>query len=98
VRAYARLERYLRLIGIRPNPQDTPEERRRKIVKIIPKADKPVSAITRLYIAERYGVKRKNPGKEIAQSEAVDQAWAEARASIMGKWLDRFRFWKRKEK
>jgi transglutaminase-like putative cysteine protease len=97
VRAYARLERYLRLIGIRPNPQDTPEERRKKVVKIIPKADKPVSAITRLYVAERYGLKRKNPAKEVAQSEAVDQAWAEARASIIGKWLDKFRFWKRKE-
>ncbi len=95
VRAYARLERYLRLIGIRPNPQDTPEERRRRIVKILPKADKPVSAITRLYTAERYGVKRKNPAKEVSQNEAVDQAWAEARANIIGKWLNKFRFWKR---
>jgi len=96
VRAYARLERYLRLIGIRPNPQDTPEEKRKRVVKILPKADKPVSAITRLYTAERYGIKRKNPAKEVSQNEAVDQAWAEARANIIGKWLDKFRFWKRK--
>jgi transglutaminase-like putative cysteine protease len=95
VRAYARLERYLHLIGIRPQPQDTPEERRRRIVKILPKADKPVSAITRLYTAERYGVKRKNPAKEVSQNEAVDQAWAEARANIIGKWLNKFRFWRR---
>jgi transglutaminase-like putative cysteine protease len=95
VRAYARLDRYLRLIGIRANPQDTPEERRRRVVKILPKADKPVSAITRLYTAERYGVKRKNPAKELSQNEAVDQAWAEARANIIGKWLNKFRFWKR---
>lgn len=98
VRAYARLERYLRLIGIRPNPQDTPDERRVKIVKIIPKADKPVSAITRLYVTERYGLKRRNPAREAAQNEVAEQAWAEARAKIMSKWLDRFRFWKRNKK
>jgi transglutaminase-like putative cysteine protease len=86
-RAYARLERYLTLIGLRLGEQQTPEERRRKIIKELPQAaEPPVTAITRLYSAERYGPKK--APKE--QSEIADRAWVDTRGNILKRWLRKF--------
>lgn len=94
-RAYARLERYVPLIGIHPRPQQTPEERRRTVVTKLPVIEPPVSAITTLYSSERYG-----PPRDEAEAKAVtdvaNDAWADAREGIIGRFLRRlFMPWKR---
>ncbi len=87
-RAYARLERYLGLIGIRPRPQQTPEERRRMVAGALPVVEPPVTAITALYSSERYGPPR--PDDEAALVESVaGEAWADAREGIIRRWLRR---------
>lgn len=87
VRAYARLERYLGLIGIRVNPQQTPEERRQRIVQDLPAAEPPVTAITSLYTAERYG--RKPSTETTPEGRAADKAWTDARGNILQRFLRR---------
>jgi transglutaminase-like putative cysteine protease len=86
-RAYARLERYVNLIGIRLSAEQTPEERRRRIIKVVPKAEPPVTAITRLYSAERYGP-RSRPVTD--KPDTADRAWLDTRKSILKRWLRRF--------
>jgi transglutaminase-like putative cysteine protease len=87
-RAYARLERYVGLLGIRLQPQQTPEERRRRIARDLPRAERPVTAITRLYTAERYG---RSPASSEAtpNGQAADQAWSDARGTILQRFLRR---------
>ena len=95
-RAYARLERYLGLVGIRLATQDTPEERRQHIVTQLPQAERPVTAITRLYTVERYGAaQRRLPTEDHRSYEVADQAWLDARGSIIKRWLRRFTPWRR---
>lgn len=91
-RAYARLERYIPIIGIRPTPEQTPNERAQRIVREIPLAEPPVNAITRLYTSERYG----RPVDDASlQNETADRAWTDARENIVKRWLRRvFVFWK----
>lgn len=93
-RAYARLERYIRLIGIRVQPQQTPEERRQRIVRELPVVEPPVTAITNLYSAERYG--RRNRGESSRQDKVADKAWSDARGNILQRYLRRiFMPWKK---
>ncbi len=94
-RAYARLERYVGLIGIRLGSQETPEERRRTIVRQLPQAERPVTAITRLYTTEKYSNRSQNPTQEQRTLDIVDQAWPDARSSILGRWARRFTPWRR---
>lgn len=94
-RAYARLERYLGLIGIRFGSQETPEERRRQITRNLPKAERPVTAITRLYMTERYGPGAKHPAEAQRQSDIVEEAWPDARSSILQRWARRLIPWLR---
>ncbi|MBZ0284505.1 MAG: DUF3488 and transglutaminase-like domain-containing protein [Anaerolineae bacterium] len=89
-RAYARLERYLSLIGIHLGQQQTPDERRRQIVRAIPKAEPPVTAITRMYTAERYGPGAQTPLETELQSEMADEAWSDTRGAILRRFLRRF--------
>jgi transglutaminase-like putative cysteine protease len=97
-RAYARLERYLRLIGLRFGQQQTPEERRQRIVRAIPKAEPPVSAITRMYTAERYGPADKQSARAMdMQADSADAAWKDARTNILTRWLRRLLPWRRGE-
>lgn len=98
IRAYARLERYLGLIGLRLNRQQTPEERRRVIVRALPKAEPPVSAITQMYTVERYSSYRsQTPQEAELQAEMADEAWSDARASILQRLL-RLRWpWRRRQ-
>lgn len=85
-RAYARLERYVPIIGIRVKPQQTPNERAQIIAHDLPLAEPPVSAITRLYTSERYG---RPAGDSSLRHETADQAWTDARSTILGRWLRR---------
>jgi transglutaminase-like putative cysteine protease len=94
-RAYARLERYIGLIGIRLGDEETTEERRRHIIRAIPKAQRPVTAITRLYTTERYGPRNPNPNREARRTEAAEEAWIDARSNILRRWARKFRFWRR---
>ncbi|MFW5692424.1 MAG: transglutaminase TgpA family protein, partial [Chloroflexota bacterium] len=96
-RAYARLERYLGLIGLRLRPDETTEERRRRIIQVIPQAQRPINAITRLYTVERYNREEPNPSREQQKNETVDSAWVDARSNILRRWLRRFRFWSRSD-
>jgi hypothetical protein len=95
-RAYARLERYLRLIGIHLNSQQTPEERRQRVVRALPKAEPPVTAITRMYTAERYGRGARNIRESELQSEIADEAWTDTRTSILRRYLRRLFPWGRR--
>jgi transglutaminase-like putative cysteine protease len=95
-RAYARLERYLKLLGITFLAQQTPEERRRRIMRDLPGAERPVTAITRLYMTERYGPD--NTVTSARQSDTADKAWGEARSSILKRMLRRLQFWRREDR
>lgn len=94
-RAYARLERYLGLIGLRFGPQLTPEERRRETMRHLPGAERPVTSITRLYAAERYG-RTDQVNNDTARDQA-ETAWSDARSSILRRWRVKFMFWKRRD-
>ncbi len=89
-RAYLRLERYMGLIGVRHRPQETPEERRDIMVQKLPPAERPVTAITRLYGRERYGKPETIDMQEGRNSRIADNAWSEARRTIVQRWLRRF--------
>lgn len=92
-RAYARLERYMPLIGMRPKPEQTPEERGQEIVREIPMAEPPVRAITRLYTSERYG---RRPADATPQNQTAERAWVDVRGNILKRWLRRiFKPWER---
>lgn len=95
-RAYARLERYLRLVGIHLKPEQTPEERRKTIVRDLPAAEPSVTAITRMYITERYGPNRRPATQDTPQGQVADRAWSDARGSIIQRLLRRvFMPWRR---
>ena len=97
VRAYARLERYLGLIGIHLRPEQTPDERRNTIVEGLPSAEPAVTAITRMYINERYGPNRTPSTPDTPQGQVADHAWTDARGNILQRFLRRtFMPWKRK--
>lgn len=89
-RAFARLERYIRLIGIRPHPAQTPDEKRRDIISKLPNAERPVNAITKLYTAERYGASSRPTFDSGRNSQIAEQAWPDARWEILKRWLRRF--------
>jgi hypothetical protein len=95
VRAYARLIRFLPLIGIRPAPEATPEERRAAIVRDLPAAEPPVTALTRLYSNERYAPPQSR-GDEEVREDIAERAWADARGSILRRWLRRLLPWGRR--
>lgn len=88
-RAYARLERYLGLIGIQLKPEQTPNERRQRIIRDLPAAEPSVTAIMRMYIQERYGPNRKASTPETPQGQVADRAWTDARGNILQRWLRR---------
>jgi transglutaminase-like putative cysteine protease len=94
-RAYARLERYVGLLGIHLRSEETPEERRRHIVRDLPSAERPVTAITRLYTTERYGPGLRHPAEAQRNMEVAEHAWSTARGNILQRWLRRFVPWLR---
>ncbi|MBZ0300931.1 MAG: DUF3488 and transglutaminase-like domain-containing protein [Anaerolineae bacterium] len=89
-RAYARLERYIPLIGLRFGDNQTPAERRQRIAQELPLAEPPVTAITEMYTSERYGPDiRPHPLESERRAEAAAEAWTSARGSILQRWLQR---------
>jgi len=94
-RAYARLERYIALIGLRTSDRQTPEEKRRVIVRQIPQAEKPVTAITRFYMTETYGQPNNDPNENVRRTQIMDRAWNNTRENILKRWLRRLLPWSR---
>ncbi|MCC6803385.1 MAG: transglutaminase domain-containing protein [Anaerolineae bacterium] len=88
-RAYARLERYLGLVGIHLRHDQTPDERRKIIVRDLPAAEPSVTAITRMYIRERYGPGRRPSTEKTPQGQVADRAWMDARGNILQRFLRR---------
>jgi hypothetical protein len=88
-RAYARLERYVGLLGIQLAKQQTTEERRKHIIEHLPSSDRPVTAITRLYMRERYGPSHSHPAQEHHSTQITERAWSETRRNIVSRWLRR---------
>lgn len=87
-RAYARLERYLPLVGIRFRGDQTPNERRARVIHDLPAIEPPVTAITRLYVTERYGRRDEDPTLEdTPRAETANRAWTDARGGILSRWL-----------
>lgn len=95
-RAYKRLERYIDLIGVRLAAQQTPEERRREIVRSVPRAERPVTAITRLYMTERYGPGDRHPAEAQQNTNVADNAWSSTRKHILRRWAQRLLPWRRR--
>jgi type IV secretory pathway VirB2 component (pilin) len=89
-RAYARLIRYIRLLGINAGEHETPEERRRGIIRKLPQAERPVTAITRAYTIERYSGKEEGTAESARNNQIADQAWPDARRNILSRWLRKF--------
>lgn len=89
-RAYARMERYVTLIGIRSGNDKTTLEKRREIQKRIPAAKEPVKAISDLYTQERYRGRSDDPTEHARYSETADKAWIDTRKNVILRWLRRF--------
>ena len=89
-RAYARLMRYLGLIGLEGRDNETPEERRRRIIRKLPGAERPVSAITRTYTVERYSKPKEGTAENARNNQVADNAWSDARRNILVRWIRRF--------
>lgn len=87
-RAYARLERYIRLIGINIGSAMTTLEKRRELQRRIPAARESIGAISDLYTRERYSGNR-DAAADSRYSESAEQAWYRTRANILRRWLRR---------
>jgi transglutaminase-like putative cysteine protease len=90
VRAFARLERYIPLIGIRTRDQQTPEEKRGVIISKLPQAERPITAITRMYTTERYSQHGADSPLGERHAEIAEEAWTTTRRQILRRWLRRF--------
>lgn len=88
-RAYARLERYIQLIGIRVGSDKTTLEKRSELQKRIPAAKEPIRAISDLYTLERYRGGGKDPGEPARHAETAENAWYRTRGKIIRRWLRR---------
>jgi len=86
-RVYTRLERYvLTLLRLPLRDEETPNERGRRIVESLPpKAQRPVSAITQMYMQERYG----RPEDAAQVEKQAERAWQDARRNILTQWIQR---------
>jgi transglutaminase-like putative cysteine protease len=91
-RAYARLAIYGRWIGLHFGQSATPDERRRYLVDEVPEGEKPVNAITRAYVENRYG-EPADREERIRSSHIAQQAWRDARRAFirhkLARWLGR---------
>lgn len=88
-RAYARLERYIGLLGISIGRTQTTLEKRRELQQRIPAAQEPIGAISDLYTRERYGAASQAPNANKASAETAERAWYRTRANILRRWLRR---------
>jgi hypothetical protein len=84
------------LIGLRFGQTQTPAERRQHVVQELPVVDGPVTAITDLYTAERYGPGKAHPHEMEERADSAHEAWNETRGGILRRWLERvFMPWRR---
>ena len=88
-RAYARLERYIGLIGINIGRDRTTLEKRRELQERIPAAKEPIRTISDLYTRERYGAESQDPGENARYSARAERAWYHTRGNIIRRWLRR---------
>ena len=88
-RAYARLERYIGLIGINIGSDKTTLEKRRELQQRIPAAKEPIRTISDLYTRERYGAESPDPGEIARFSARAERAWYHTRGNIIRRWLRR---------
>ncbi len=86
-RAYARLERYIQLIGINIGSSSTTLEKRRELQRRIPAAREPIRTISDLYTRERYSSGDSGADKQYA--ERAERAWYRTRGNILKRWLRR---------
>lgn len=92
VRAYARMERYVTgLLGLPVRDELTPNERSSAIARGLPRrAERPVSAITRMYVTERYGRGPETESDVEQHAKGADRAWKRLREQILSKAFWRF--------
>lgn len=88
-RAYARLGIYANWLGLRLDRSATPDERRRYLVGEVPTGEKPINAITRAYITNRYAPADRHETQ--SPPETIKEAWEEARWAFIRRKLDRLR-------
>ena len=89
-RAYARLERYIQLIGISVGSQQTTLEKRQELQRNIPAARESIRTISDLYTRERYGGVSQQAGDDDRYAESAARAWTRARGNILRRWLRRW--------
>jgi transglutaminase-like putative cysteine protease len=89
-RAYARLERYIGLLGINVGRTQTTLEKRRNLQRRIPAAREPIRTISDLYTRERYGDANQEPGADKTFAETAEKAWYRTRGNILRRWLRRW--------
>ncbi|MCY4072415.1 MAG: hypothetical protein OXG60_14055 [Chloroflexi bacterium] len=88
-RAYARLERYIQLIGIDIGSNKTTLEKRRELQQRIPAAREPIRTISDLYTRERYGDTSQGTGDNKRFAARAERAWNRTRGNIIRRWLRR---------
>lgn len=89
-RAYARLERYIGLLGISVGRTQTTLEKRRDLQQRLPAAREPIRTISDLYTRERYGASGQDPGADKTFTESAEKAWYRTRGNILRRWLRRW--------
>jgi transglutaminase-like putative cysteine protease len=89
-RAWARLERYIRLLGIYPGDHNTTLEKNQAMSKRVPAAKAAIRAISELYTAERYRGDKNDPTQYARQAETADHAWEDTRKNILLRWIRKF--------
>ena len=88
-RAYARLERYIQLIGIDIGSSKTTLEKRRELQQRIPAAKEQIRTISDLYTRERYSGGNQDPGENKRFAARAERAWYRTRGNIIRRWLRR---------
>ncbi len=82
-RAYARLERAARWLGVPLSPSDTALERSKRIARALHEEEQPIMTITDAYIMERYAPRP----PEIAEEKQVEAAWRLVQRALLRRWL-----------
>jgi transglutaminase-like putative cysteine protease len=82
-RAYARLERAARRLGVPLSTGDTALERGKRTARALHEEGQPIMTITDAYITERYAPRP----PEIAEEKQVESAWRRVRRALLGRWL-----------
>jgi transglutaminase-like putative cysteine protease len=82
-RAYARLEKSARWLGVPARSGDTALERGKRAARTLREEGQPIMTITDAYITERYAPQPPNPAEE----KQAESAWRRVRRVVLGRWL-----------